>query len=60
VLPSADETPAAFPAGVLWRFRVASLGIQTVLWTALGLVFGALTQRALTSRRVSEPVAAPT
>ncbi|MGI8330504.1 CbtA family protein [Actinomadura scrupuli] len=58
VLPSVEETPAAFPAGVLWRFRLASLGIQTVLWTTLGLGFGALTQRALTPGR--EPVAAPT
>jgi hypothetical protein len=31
---------------VLWRFRVAALGIQVVLWTTIGLLFGALTERA--------------
>ena len=45
VLPGVNEVPAGFPAAVLWRFRVASLGIQVVLWTTLGLVFGALTER---------------
>jgi hypothetical protein len=48
-LPATNETPAAFPATVLWQFRLASLGIQTVLWTTLGLGFGALTQRNLTT-----------
>jgi predicted cobalt transporter CbtA len=41
LLPSLNETPAAFPATVLWDFRVASLGTQLVLWAALGLLFGA-------------------
>ena len=45
VLPTVDEVPAAFPASTLWRFRAASLGGQLVFWTALGLVFGALTVR---------------
>ena len=40
------ETPADFPATVLYDFRLASLGGQLVLWTALGLVFGALVHRA--------------
>jgi hypothetical protein len=42
-----DEVPSNFSADVLWRFRLASLGIQAVLWTALGLGFGALAQRLL-------------
>ncbi|MBE1566065.1 CbtA family protein [Nonomuraea africana] len=54
VLPEVDEVPAGFPAEVLWRFRIASFGIHAVLWTVLGLVFGALTER----RTVSEPQAA--
>jgi len=46
VLPDINEVPQAFSAVVLWRFRVASLGIQVVLWTTIGLLFGALTERA--------------
>jgi predicted cobalt transporter CbtA len=47
-LPAIDEVPEAFPAVVLWHFRVASFGMQLVLWTTLGLAFGALTERAWT------------
>jgi predicted cobalt transporter CbtA len=45
VMPGVNEVPAAFPATVLWRFRLASLGTQVVLWTVIGLVFGSLTER---------------
>jgi predicted cobalt transporter CbtA len=48
-LPDINEVPQAFSAVVLWRFRVASLGIQVVLWTTIGLLFGALTERAARS-----------
>lgn len=51
LLPAINEVPEHFPADVLWRFRVASLGIQVILWTTIGLVFGALTERNLTARR---------
>ncbi len=44
-LPGTNEVPTGFPATVLWRFRVASVGIQVVLWGTLGLAFGALTER---------------
>jgi predicted cobalt transporter CbtA len=47
LLPDINEVPAAFPAVVLWQFRIASLGIQMVLWGAIGLLFGALTERSL-------------
>ncbi len=50
-LPTVNEVPADFSAAVLWQFRIASLGIQVVLWTALGLVFGALAERSLGMRR---------
>jgi predicted cobalt transporter CbtA len=50
-LPEVNEVPQAFSATVLWRFRVASLGIQAVLWTTIGLLFGALTERAALQRR---------
>jgi len=49
-LPPTDEVPAEFPAVVLWRFRVASLGSQLITWATLGLVFGALTERAMIVR----------
>jgi hypothetical protein len=47
VLPGVHETPADFPADVLWRFRVASLAIQATVWATIGLLFGALTERSL-------------
>ena len=42
----ASADPGDFPAGLLWDFRLSSLGTQIVLWTALGAVFGALCERA--------------
>ena len=51
VLPTVNEVPDQFPAAVLWKFRIASLGAQVIMWTTLGLLFGALTQRALTMGR---------
>jgi hypothetical protein len=45
VMPGIDEVPQGFSAGLLWQFRLASLGIQAVLWTAIGLGFGALVER---------------
>lgn len=50
LLPEVDEVPDGFPATLLWRFRLASLGTQGVMWTALGLVFGSLTRRSLAAR----------
>lgn len=41
-MPSVAETPADFPATVLYEFRTAALGGQLVLWAILGLMFGAL------------------
>ena len=52
LLPAVNEVPEHFPADVLWHFRVASLGIQVILWTTLGLGFGALTERRLAVRRL--------
>jgi hypothetical protein len=39
-----------FSAVVLWRFRVGSLGIHVVLWTTIGLLFGALAERSFAER----------
>lgn len=45
-LPEINEVPEHFSAAVLWRFRVASLGLQVVLWATLGLLFGAVVERS--------------
>ncbi|MHA6781825.1 CbtA family protein [Pseudonocardia saturnea] len=44
LLPRIAETPADFPATVMYDFRLAAIGGQFVLWTATGLVFGALVE----------------
>jgi predicted cobalt transporter CbtA len=49
-LPAVNEVPAEFPAVVLWQFRIASLGAQLIMWASIGLIFGALTERAATNR----------
>ncbi|MFN2517673.1 MAG: CbtA family protein [Jatrophihabitantaceae bacterium] len=57
-LPGFNEVPKDFPADVLFRFRIASLGIQVVLWTTLGLGFGWVIHRRLTdasARQTSKP-----
>jgi hypothetical protein len=48
LLPAVNEVPDQFPAVVLWNFRIASAGAQLIMWVTLGLLFGALTQRAAT------------
>ena len=53
LLPSINEVPDQFPAVLLWRFRIASLGIEAILWTTIGLVFGVLAEKALARGRWS-------
>jgi hypothetical protein len=45
VLPGFNEVPASFPSDLLWRFRLATMGTQVVLWTAIGLIYGVLIER---------------
>jgi len=45
--PVVDEVPAGFPVTLMWKFRVAALEIQAVLWGTLGLGVGWLTERGL-------------
>jgi hypothetical protein len=49
LLPDINEVPHEFPAVVLWRFRIAALGLQVVLWLGIGLIFGELVQRYFAS-----------
>jgi hypothetical protein len=52
LLPTINEVPDAFPAVVLWRFRVASIGAQLIMWGTLGALFGSLTGRVFSSARL--------
>ena len=56
LLPTVNETPEGFPAAVLYDFRIAALGVHIVLWSVLGLVFGALVERG--ARREQQVLAA--
>jgi hypothetical protein len=47
LLPGVNEVPRAFPAPLLWRFRIASAGIEVVLWAVLALSFGIMAERAV-------------
>jgi predicted cobalt transporter CbtA len=44
-LPASTD-PGEFPAGLLWSFRLSSLGTQLVLWAGLGVLFGLLCEQA--------------
>lgn len=54
-LPAGPEIPPTFPADTLWEFRVASIGTQLVLWSAIGAVFALLAQRVMTGRPLPSP-----
>ena len=56
-LPPINEVPEKFSADLLWRFRVASLGIHVVLWTTIGLVFGAVVERSY-GGKLTRPISA--
>jgi hypothetical protein len=58
ILPAVHETPGGFPADVLYRFRLASLGISLTLWTTIGLGFGAVAERLLAPRPAESHAAA--
>jgi len=47
LMPVINEVPEGFPAVVLWKFRVASMGAQIIMWATLGIVFGAFAQRLM-------------
>jgi predicted cobalt transporter CbtA len=45
-MPVIDEVPAGFPAALLWKFRVAALGMQAIMWATIGLLFGAVVEHS--------------
>jgi predicted cobalt transporter CbtA len=57
LLPTVDEVPDAFPAVVLWKFRVASMGAQILMWGTLGLGFGVLVEKFVPAQRTSTRLA---
>ena len=52
LLPAVNEVPADFPAVVLWKFRVASIGAQFIMWATLGVLFGAAAERVFAGNKV--------
>ncbi|WP_436533711.1 CbtA family protein [Actinoplanes sp. HUAS TT8] len=59
LLPTINEVPDTFPAVLLWKFRIASLGTQSILWTVLGLAFAGQLNR-LAGRTADQPAVAET
>jgi predicted cobalt transporter CbtA len=51
-LPEIDGVPTGFPVTLMWRFRIAALEIQAVMWASLGLLFGWLTERGQPSSHI--------
>ena len=45
VVPAVTDAETTFPPAVLWRFRIASLTIQAVMWATIAIGFGVLAHR---------------
>jgi uncharacterized membrane protein YidH (DUF202 family) len=52
ILPSINEVPVGFPAVTLFRFREASIGMQLVIWTTIGLVFSYTSSRVMVGESI--------
>ena len=53
VMPTVSEVPSNFPATTLYEFRLSAIGMQAVLWAALGTCFAYAAQRVMSSQRLS-------
>jgi predicted cobalt transporter CbtA len=51
-LPDFDEVPSTFPVTLMWKFRVAALEMQLLLWGVLGFLFGWFADRDIGPRHV--------
>jgi hypothetical protein len=51
VVDAVTEGGVTFPSQVLWNFRVASVGVQVVMWATIALAFGPLAERLLHGTR---------
>ncbi|HKA04962.1 MAG TPA: CbtA family protein [Acidimicrobiales bacterium] len=56
VVDAVTDAGLTFPPVVLWNFRVASLGVQVVMWSVIALAFGPLAARLLERPAVSSSV----
>ncbi|MBC7375104.1 MAG: CbtA family protein [Frankiales bacterium] len=52
LLPDAAAPLGDTPAGLVWDFRLRSLGLQALLYALLGTVFGVLAERSAATRPV--------
>jgi hypothetical protein len=59
LLPAINEVPENYSAMVLWQFRTTSIGMHAILWTVIGLAFGALAERKLAVASAVRRPAAP-
>lgn len=59
LLPAVDEVPRQFSAELLWRFRLAAIGVQAVIWASLGLGFGIAAEGVLRASRPRPPGGRP-
>jgi hypothetical protein len=59
LLPAINEVPENYSALVLWQFRTTSIGMHAILWTVIGLAFGALAERKLAVASAVRRPAAP-
>jgi predicted cobalt transporter CbtA len=51
-MPDFNEVPEGFPVTLMWKFRVAALELQMLLWSVLGFFFGWLADKSLTAQRL--------
>jgi predicted cobalt transporter CbtA len=51
-LPDFDEVPPGFPVTLMWKFRVAALAMQVLMWGTFGFFFGWLAERELKTRQL--------
>ena len=56
----ANPDPVTVPAGLLWQFRLATVGGALALWSVTGTVFGWLHLRAAAKEAEPEPERQPT
>ncbi|MEA2321292.1 MAG: hypothetical protein QOD81_1142, partial [Solirubrobacteraceae bacterium] len=59
VMPGVNEVPSAFPATTLWDFRLASVGVQLVMWATIAVVFAVAAERVIERAGVRRARAAP-
>ena len=51
-LPDFDEVPTGFPVALMWKFRIAAIAMQMLLWSVLGLFFGWLADKSLRQKQL--------